>query len=297
MPFAGEIAALATSFFWAMGPLMFALAGRELGSVNVNRLRLLAATLMLLALHWALTGHFLPVGANSSNYIWLTLSGLVGLVIGDSFLFQALIMLGARVTMLIFSLAPIMASVLAWFIYGETLEPLQIAGIVITLGGVSWVVSERSPNGGARAIQSKGLLIALAGAAGQAGGLLLARKGLDGDLPSISGHLIRLASAAVIIWIFALARGSALASFRAARLKPKGSVYTLVGSVLGPLIGVWLSLVAIRYTSLGVASTLMALPPLFLLPVDRWVFGIRVPPRAVWGTLLALVGVAMLFLS
>jgi drug/metabolite transporter (DMT)-like permease len=297
MPFAGEIAALATSFFWAMGPLMFALAGRELGSVNVNRLRLLAATLMLLALHWALTGHFLPVGANSSNYIWLTLSGLVGLVIGDSFLFQALIMLGARVTMLIFSLAPIMASVLAWFIYGETLEPLQIAGIAVTLGGVTWVVSERSPNGGARAIQTKGLLIALAGAAGQAGGLLLARKGLDGDLPSISGHLIRLGSAALIIWIVALLRGSALASFRAARAKPKGSAYTLAGSVLGPLIGVWLSLVAIRYTSLGVASTLMALPPLFLLPVDRWVFGISTPPRAVWGTFLALAGVALLFLS
>jgi len=297
MPFAGEIAALATSFFWAMGPLMFALAGRELGSVNVNRLRLLAATLMLIALHWGLTGHFLPVGANASNYLWLTLSGLVGLVIGDSFLFQALIVLGARVTMLIFSFAPIMASILAWQIYGETLEPLQITGIVVTLAGVSWVVSERSPNGGARAVPMKGLIIALAGAAGQAGGLLLARKGLDGDLPSISGHLIRMGSSAVIIWLVALARGSALGSFRAARLKPRGSAYTLAGSVLGPLVGVWLSLVAIRYTSLGVASTLMALPPLFLLPVDRWVFGIRIPARAVWGTLVALAGVALLFLS
>ncbi len=297
MPFAGEIAALATSFFWAVGPLMFALAGKELGSVIVNRLRLLAATLMLIGLHWGMTGHLLPPEATSSNWIWLAASGVVGLVIGDSFLFQALIMLGARLTMLVFSLAPVIASVLAWFIFGETLGVMQIAGIAVTLAGVSWVVSHRPANGNSHSFHLKGLLFALGGAVGQALGLLLARKGLDGDLSSLSGHLIRLGSAAVVIWIFALLRGSAAGSFRAVRLRPKGGVYTLAGAVLGPLVGVWLSLVAIRYTSLGVASTLMALPPLFLLPIDRWIFKVQIPQRAVWGTLVALAGVALLFLS
>jgi drug/metabolite transporter (DMT)-like permease len=297
IPFPGELAALATSFFFALGPMFFTLAGRELGSVIVNRLRLLAATFMLLALHGVMMGTLLPTGASASNWIWLAASGVVGLVIGDSFLFQAFVLIGARLTMLVFGLSPLIASVLAWVFLGEKLGGLQIAGIAVTLAGVSWVISERQVTNGGGSLHVKGLLFALGGAFGQAAGLFLARKGLDGELPALSGHLIRLGSATVTIWIFALLRGSAFATFRALRHRPRGGVYTMSGAVLGPLFGVWLSLIAIRYTSLGIATTLMALPPLFLLPIDRLVFGHKVRARAIWGTILAMAGVAMLFLN
>jgi len=296
-PFAGELAALATSFFWALGPLFFTLAGRELGSVIVNRLRLLAATLMLILMHAAVTGHLLPSGALASNWFWLAASGVVGLVIGDALLFQALIMIGTRLTMLVFGLSPMIAALLAWIFLGESMGGVQILGVLVTLAGVSWVVSDRPENGGPGDVHAKGLMLAVGAAAAQALGLLLARQGLVGELPALSGYLIRLGSATVVMWAITILRGSSARSFRAARARPKGAAFTLAGAVMGPLLGIWLSLLAIRYTSLGVASTLMALPPLILLPIDRIFFGIRIKPRAVWGTLLALSGVALLFLA
>ena len=52
----------------------------------------------------------------------------------------------------------------------------------------------------------------------------------------------------------------------------------------------------IQYAPVGVASTLQALPPVFLIPIGYYFLGERVSSRAILGTLLALAGVAVLFL-
>jgi drug/metabolite transporter (DMT)-like permease len=52
--------------------------------------------------------------------------------------------------------------------------------------------------------------------------------------------------------------------------------------------------VAIDRASIGVASTIMSLTPLFLIPVSRFVFREPITLRAVVGTLIALAGVALL---
>jgi drug/metabolite transporter (DMT)-like permease len=57
-----------------------------------------------------------------------------------------------------------------------------------------------------------------------------------------------------------------------------------------------LSLVAIKYANIGIASTLMALPPVFLIPLSNWIFKERVSTASVLGTILSLVGVAIIFL-
>ncbi len=122
MTFLGEFAALATSLMFSIGPTFFTLGGRLVGSVVVNRMRLLMATLILMSVHFVLFGEVLPLSADPERWLWLGLSGVIGLTLGDAALFQAFIQLGARLTMLIFSIAPVLGAVMAWLWLGESLS-------------------------------------------------------------------------------------------------------------------------------------------------------------------------------
>ena len=140
MKFLGEIAALATSFFFAMTALIFTATGRMVGSQVTNRLRLTFALLYLIILNLILFREPLPFSAGSSRWLWLSLSGVIGLSLGDAFLFQSLVSLGPRLGSLLLSLAPIFGSLIAWIFFGEILTALQITGIVFALAGIAWVV-------------------------------------------------------------------------------------------------------------------------------------------------------------
>ena len=144
MPFLGEIAALITSIFYSIGPTFFTLAGRLVGSAVVNRTRLVVALVYLTIVHWVFYGTPLPLDAAPDRWFWLAVSGLVGFVLGDAALFQAFIVIGTRLTMLVFALNPILGAVLAWLFLGEDLTGMQLLGMAITLAGIAWVLFERN---------------------------------------------------------------------------------------------------------------------------------------------------------
>lgn len=299
IPFLGELAALATSIFFSIGPTFFTLSGRLVGSALVNRTRLLAATLILMLAHSLLYTGLLPTAAESFRWGWLALSGLIGLALGDAFLFQAFVQIGARLTMLVFSLAPVLTALLGFLWLGETLSAAQLAGMAVTLGGVLWVVSERSAGTLGEVDRRNylgGLVFAFMGAMGQGAGLITAKLGLAGDFPVLSGQVIRMLSATLIIWLFALPGGQGRRTLDRLREQPLALRYILLGAVFGPVIGVWFSLTAVKFTEVGIASTLMALPPIFLIAIDRYIFKEQVSVRAEIGTVIALAGVAILFL-
>lgn len=297
--FAGEISALGTSLLFSIGATFFTLSSRQLGSAVVNRGRLLAATLALITAHLLIYGVFFP-NASASQWYWLAASGIIGLTLGDAALFQAFVQIGPRLTMLVFSTAPIWAALVGWVWHGEVMSPQQLFGVAITLAGVLWVVSE-SQDGNLkidRRLYLSGLFFAFLGALGQAGGLITAKEGLTGDLPILSGQVIRMSVATLGIWIIALAGGRLRATARAWREKPRSTGLMLLGTTFGPVLGVWCSLAAVRYTpEIGVASTLQALPPIFLIPIGYFFLNERVSLRAIIGTVVALVGVAVLFLA
>ena len=199
--------------------------------------------------------------------------------------------------MLLYSLYPLMSALLAYFFFDEVLRPAQWLAILVTLGGVAWVVSDRENKGGEAGTQrGKGILLAAGGALGQALGLILAREGMGPELPALSAHLIRMLVAAAGIWALALAQGAVRGTFRAVHVDRQALRLVAGGALFGPLLGVWLSLIAITNAEMGPASTLMALPPIFLLPIGRFVFKEKVGPRSVAGTLLAVAGALALIL-
>jgi drug/metabolite transporter (DMT)-like permease len=300
----GELAALATSFFWSVTSLQFTLAGRRVGSPVVNRVRLLLAVLYLSLAHLVLQGELWPVGAAPYRWLWLGLSGVVGLVLGDASLFQAFVVIGPRRAMLLMTLVPVITTGVAWIWLGEILRPVEILAVLLTVGGVAWVVSEQRGAGGRlvfpgdanRRTYALGVFLGLGGALGQALGLILSKQGLQGDFSPLSATVMRMLVATVVIWLLATVQGRLRATRQALR-DQRGLMYIIGGAVTGPFLGVWFSMIAVQNAPVGIASTLMALPPVILIPLTRWIFDERITARAVVGTLIALTGVALIFLG
>lgn len=295
--FIGEIAALTTSVAWSVTSILFTIAGKEVGSLIVNRTRLLFASFYLLMTHFILYGNFLPIHAETYRWAWLGLSAFIGLVIGDGMLFQAFVLIGARLAMLLLSLVPIISTILAWLFLKEILTFYEIIAIILTVGGIAWVILEQNnkKNHSDGKNYFWGILLAIGGALGQAFGLITAKKGLGGDFSALSAILLRIITATTIFWIIAIAKGEAISNFKFwSNKKVRWAI--IGGSIFGTYIGIWLSLVAIKYAHIGIASTLMALPPIFLLPLTHWIFKERHSWRAIIGTVLAVAGVAIIFL-
>lgn len=298
----GQFAALGTALLFSLGSTLFTLSGRQIGSPLVNRTRLLIAFLVLAGVHWLTFGEPLPSDAAQSAVFWLGLSGFVGLALGDAALFQAFVMIGPRLSMLVMALAPVLGALLAWLFLDEALSMQEMAGILLTVGGVAAVVTERQgKQKNANTPTSTrayviGLLFAFGGAMGQAGGQVLAKIGLENDFSPLSGTLIRMTVAMLVIWAFAIAQRQVVSGFRRLRQHPQATLMITVAAITGPVIGVWLSLVAVQRTSVGVSSALIALTPIFLLPIGYFVFQERISKQAIFGTLLAFGGTVLMFI-
>ena len=298
MNFIGEIAGLATSFFFAMTALIFTKTGRMIGSQVTNRMRLLFALTYLVIINLILFREPLPLSADSSRWVWLSLSGVIGLSLGDAFLFQAFIALGPRLGSLLLSLAPIFGSIIAWAFFGETLTPLQIIGITIALAGIGWVVmSHEEPANTPHGHTRRGVIFGVLAGLGQAAGLVLSKQGMAGDYSPFQANAIRMLAAAIFIWIWAVIQKQAGETITTIRKQPQALSLIALGALIGPVLGVSASLLAVQHAEVGVASTLMALPPVLLLPISYFVFKEKVGWQAIAGTLLAICGVAVLFLA
>ena len=290
---------MGTSISWAATSTFFTFASRELGSVAVNRVRLLLATLFLAITHLAINGVLFPIDVKPEAWFWFVLSGVIGLVLGDAFLFQAFVWIGPRLSMLLMSLAPVVSMIFSWIFLAERLTLFQVLAIGITVFGVSTVILDRGkPNKGEGQNRHylKGLLFGLGGAICQALGLVTSKVGLNAGVSPLSGNLIRMFSAAVIMWFFALLMNQAKVTLISVWQADRARTYLFMGALVGPFLGVWLSLVSIQHTSVGIASTLMSLAPIFLLPVGKIIFKEPIGWRAIVGTILAIGGVAMLFM-
>lgn len=294
--FFGELAALGTAVCWSGTALFFSYSSRRIGSDVVNRSRLLFALLFLSLTHWLLQGQPFPTHVETWRWGWFAISSLLGLVIGDAFLFRAYVLIGPRMSMLVMTTVPIFSVLFDWLLFHQKIGGWQLAGISLAMAGVAWVVSEKRAEQTASETKQfrQGLLYGLAGALGQVANLVTAKYGLAGGFPTISATWIRILIAAAVLWGLTAVQGELRASFR--QWQNREAFPALVaGSVAGPFLGIWLSLTAVQYAPLGIASTLMALPPVLLIPLEYLIERKPVTTRSIVGTVLAFLGVALLF--
>lgn len=231
------------------------------------------------------------------------LSGVVGLSIGDSGLFAAYLTIGPRRSLLMMALSPLFAAVGAYMLLGETIPTSAIVGIGLTLAGVVIVILESHESSGEAPLSTRlrnyGVFFGLIAAAGQGIGLVFAKKGIDLNvgttLDPLSATLMRMVIGALSLWLVLLVarRGQEL---RRAPNNGKGMRDTVIASVLGPFLGVTLSMVAVTYAEAGVAQTLLSLMPVLIIPVVWILYKQRTSWRGILGAVVAMVGVAILFL-
>jgi len=290
----GELAAFAVALCWTVSAVSFENASKRIGSFPVNILKLILAYIFLTAYNAILYGNFLP-HADMERIIWLSLSGFVGFFIGDLFLFQAFVLIGSRVSMLIMCTSPVMASIAGFFIFGERPTPSDTSAIIIILTGIALVVLTRDSNGDIKFSKPlPGILCAFAGAAGQAGGLVLSKIGVRDFDPFIATQIRIIAGFAGFIIAVLVMRnaGRVIISFR----NIKGFSFTALGAFFGPFLGVSLSLYSVKYADIGVASTLISVVPVLLIPVSFFLYGEKVRRMEIAGIILSMTGVALLFL-
>ncbi len=309
----GAFAALGTAICWTITALAFEKAGKEIGSLSLNLLRLVAALALFVGYSMLFRGQPLPLDASPETWGWLSLSGLVGFVVGDLFLFQAFVLIGARLSMVVYTLVPPLSALLGFLAIGERLGPGQLLGMLLAVAGVGIAVAGRPratrdapgpPSGvdsnlglgvtaAPGAVLLLGVLFAFLGALGQAGGLVLARIGV-GSYDAFAATQIRtIAGIGGFLLVFLLGhRWKLLArSFK----RPRAFLPLSLGAFFGPFLGVSLGMFALKHTETGVAATLMALVPITIIPPSVVLFKERITALETLGTLLAVVGVTLIF--
>jgi drug/metabolite transporter (DMT)-like permease len=291
----GEIAGLTTAICWSLTSIAFTAASRRLGALQVNLYRLPVA-LILLSLTYFLFWRDFHI--STDVVLWLITSGIVGLAIGDTFLFQAMVLIGARLSMILMALAPPMAAIMAYIFLFEVINPVGILGIAITIVGIVWVVAERTPDasGVRRRISFRGVIWGILAALGQAAGLILAKKGLVSDINPILATLIRMIGATVILWPLSLLTGQVQGPIKVFSKDRSAIKWMLIGIIFGPYLGVTFSLIAVKYTQTGIAATLMSTMPVIMIPMVIAIEKEKPSWRAIVGAAIAVAGIAILFL-
>jgi drug/metabolite transporter (DMT)-like permease len=294
--YTGELAALATALFWTITALAFEAAGRRVGSLSLNLIRLSIGFAFLTVYLSVVRGRPLPLDASVHQLFWLSASGVIGFTLGDFFLFRAFILIGSRISMLIMALVPPLTALIGWMLMGETLTPANFLGMTLVVGGISLVVLERNPGGNHVQFSRplRGIVAAFGGAAGQAIGLVLSKYGM-GDYDAFAATQIRIIAGTVGFGVVVTVLGLWPRIARAIR-DGRAVASMSLGSFFGPFLGVSFSLLAVKYTATGIAATIMALVPVLIIAPSVVLFREKVTPREIAGAVVAVAGVAVLFL-
>ena len=292
----GEMAALTTAICWTITSLAFESAAKKIGSLAVNFIRLLIAFLLIGIFTLFTRGMFLPLDASNSTWLWLFISGIIGFIIGDLFLFKAFVEIGSRISMLIMATVPPITAIAGFLIMGERITPLALVGMLITMGGISFVILSRNSNdkkvGFSHPI--KGIVFAFIGALGQAFGLIISKFGM-GSYNPFAATQIRII-AAIIGFVAVITVLKKWGGLYSSLKNLKAMKYTAIGSFFGPFIGVSFSLIAVQHTTTGIASTIMAITPILIIPASILIFKEKVLPKEIFGAFISIIGVSLLFI-
>jgi drug/metabolite transporter (DMT)-like permease len=291
----GEMAALGAAFLWSTSSFVFTSASLRIGTIQLNISRMVLAAILLMITIWIFD---IEYAITSNQVIYLSISGFIGLVIGDTSLFKAFKEIGPRISMLLMSFNPAIAALGAYFLIGETLSLWAVVGIAITLTGIFIVILERPGRVEKKfPITKAGVFFGFIAAAGQGTGLVFAKMAYqEGDVHSLVATLVRIAASVLTMLPMAMILRRYTNPFKVFRKDPKSLGLVAAGSILGPYLGITASFLAIVYTKVGIASTLMATVPIIMLPLSRYIYKETLNWRSVAGAFFAVIGVAILFL-
>lgn len=292
----GELAAIATTISWTFVGIFFGQASKRIGSLSVNFYKLIFGFIMLSITAYLTRGIAFPIDATAKNWTWLTMSGIVGFFLGDYFMLKAYIEVGVRVSLLMMASSPPMAAILGYFFLNEKLSSSAILGMIVIISGIVIVILSRENNQNKIKVRYsvRGLFYAFIGAFGTASGLVFSKVGLGG-YNTLAATQIRIIAGFLCFVIFVTLKKE-WGNLKLAIKDKEALKLTFMGSIFGPFIGVNLSLIALRYTSTGIASTITSMTPVTIIPLSILVFKEKVKAKEIIGAMISVTGVAILLL-
>jgi drug/metabolite transporter (DMT)-like permease len=303
--FKGEVAALCAAFLWAVSSVIYARLGQRITPLALNLLKG-AIAIILLILTLLLRGEFLQVmplwGIAPVPLCLLLLSGVLGIGLGDTAFFVALNCLGARRALLMETLAPPMTAILSLIFLQESLSFSAWCGILLTIVGVAWVITEQVTNLSERPVHLlRGIGFGILAAIALATGGVLSRAALaNTSISPLWAALLRLSAAVLMllpwVWIRGKRQEARKQSYSHIKIFQPLPVIGAIffAAFAGTYLGIWLQQTALKFTAAGIALTLTNTSPLFMLLLAIWM-GEQVSLRAILGVLIALGGIAVLF--
>lgn len=291
--FGGELAALSAAFLWALASVLYGRIGQYLSPLKMNLLKNTIAMAMAGVVLFQSGGLF--TGMDALATILLLLSGGIGIGVGDTAYFGALRHIGARRALLTMILSPPVTGILALLFLGESLSAGAWSGVLITVAGVSWVITERvGSSGSATERKSIGVAYGVLAAAGQATGAVLSHAAfIHSNISPMRSALIRLIGGTAVVLIAMPLLKDSGQGYRNLNTGRRWGILLLT-VFIGTFMGIWLQQISLKYAAAGVAQTLFATSPLFVIPIVVCT-GERVSVRALLGALLAILGVGLLF--
>jgi drug/metabolite transporter (DMT)-like permease len=292
------LAAFGTAVFWSFSAIFFETASKKVGALAVNFWKVVFAFFFLAISGTVVRGVPFPYDAPLRTWIYLSLSGLVGFVVADFFLFNAYVLIGSRITVVFQSLTPVFTALFAYIFIAERMQLHRLIGMAVTVAGILIVVlvrSHQTRKNNEGALSVKGLVYAFLSALFQAGGMVLTKAGL-GDYNPISGTQIRVFVAIFGFALNALIAGQGTHVFLRVPKTREAFIATIRGSVFGPFLGVALSLFSMQNTQVGATSTLMALTPVVIIVPSVLVLKQKIHYLEVLGAAIAVGGAALFFL-
>ncbi len=297
------IAAFLTTLLFAISAICGHRTSRQIGGVEANFWRIALATIFLTI--WANTFGSGFAGAPE----WFMLSGLVGIGLGDSAYFQALPRLGSRRTVLLVQcLTAPFAALIEWLWLGSKLNLPEIFCIAIILTGVAVALAP----GDHLKIEPRqlkiGVFASVVSAIGGAIGAVLIRKafavahangvfpdaGTTGYQRLLGGILFPALALILFKWSSAHAHGAmfeektlAVSREKWRRIWPWVLANALAGQTLGVTCMQW----ALAQTNAAIVMAIIALTPIFLLPMTRIIEGEKIGVRSLVGAVIAVAGV------
>lgn len=295
-PYRSEIFALTAAFLWALSASLLENLAQRIPPKELNILKGSVAIILLLGTSLLLGENFTAL--KGSEVYTLLLSGVIGIGLGDTAYFYGLKDIGSRRALLLFALAPPMTALIGWIFLGETLPLISWIGILVTMGGVAWVVTERNPQ---EKIEqdpkrlARGILLGVLASLGQAIGLVLSRSVMSGDgISSLQSAALRLFAGVVFTLVWVLINRQPFGQWRMQTDWKKTAKLLVLTAFIGTYLCLWLQQMAVQGTSAGIAQTLLSTSPIFILPISA-LRGEKVTLRAVLGALISIFGVMLVF--
>jgi len=287
----GEIAALSAAFLWAISSAIYSRLGLKIPPLQLNLYKnLIAIALILITL---LIQSVPLINLSIANIALLFLSGIIGIGLGDTAFFKALNSLGARRTLLLETCSPPMGALLALIFIREQLTYSAWSGILLTIMGIAWVISERNPVNKI-SVSRQGIIWGILAAISQATGAVVSRFALiQSDISPLQSSLIRLVGGTVIV-IGLLFLPVAKQSTVKWQLSWRSLGIIAIASFGSTYLGIWLQQTSLKYAPAGIAQTFLATSPLFILPIVA-LQGEKISQRAILGVIISLGGIALMF--